>query len=1406
LKLYKLFPLVLAVLILSSLSLDVFGSSSGPNNGNTFGQNMDVGTVYWVNPSNAQTSNNVYAYADLVNYEITTYLTASNFGFSIPAGAHIDGIKVEVEKSCVITGGTGGDFEAKILKGGLPLGNDKALAGDWPATDNNFVYGGATDLWGLSWLASDINAIGFGFALSGQKWTDGDGIRLRVDWIKITVYYTINSAPTNDALTLDLTGASYKGTKTLLTAKQDYKFVYKCSDADGVTDISYAEIRLDYATKNVILRATRGTGDAWTFSEQSDPSNYVTLNTGGSSHSTSGTQKTFNFLVKINWNWDDASETLGVRAYVVDAAPTSDQDDYTNIFGVENDLSASSLVVNDYRCNPSQTLTFTGYWYYEGTSIAPPDGNYAVVIKLSSTQKGSTDTTLVSGAFSISDVTAESSVNSYSYTVEATYMASAGSFSAVIVDRIKVSSYSVSDSRANVNDNVNIDATLVYEYSSAAITTGTITINGYSASHQGSGVYRITRTSASVTSVTYNTVAGSESTYGLTTVNQNSQSTTVIWDRLTVNYKAVDDSRRDISTSGEVRFKLRSEYDSAFVQAGTVSVNGSSASWDSGNSWWKLSVSQSSVCLKDYIVTAVSWSTYSITALNSGVSTNSTAIIWDRIIVNYKAVDDDRRDISTSGEVRFRLRSEYDSAFVTAGSVSVNGSAASWDAGNGWWKIPYTLNAVGIRYFIVDFVSWSTYGITALNSGISSNSTSIIWDRLIISAKGNNATLATVLGDPIRVEFKLRSEYDSAFVQAGSLSVNGSAATWDAVNSWWCLDVVAPIPPDLVSYVVTSSSWSTYGITALNAGIATNATSFASGGWIEVTLTVVDNRIDVSSNVSITVLAVYGWNSTPCSLSAFALNDTTTKDIVGIYGFKVNSLTESPNGITTFASNSLYVIFDRVEGLLNLTGGVSHRIDAGSNATILFPQLWYAFDHAALAGSLTLNDTTTKTTPGRYGYEIASVTDSLYNLTGFTTNSTYVIFDAMNVTGVTFEGFDSSGNVRLKPVVKSAYDGSAFTGYVDINGTKGQSGATVAVPFSATGCLIIRGWNDTTYGLTRALVNSSWLVYLSKYKVTSKENKTMTALYLALSDLLQIIASNATVQIKCPAPYIVQIDGVAKAPGDKWHYIAATGVLELDLTASWANVYYSAPSSGGSSSGESSGGGMPYPIEVVLPTTFLGESKTIKGSSVYLILTYAVDNTAQRPIAEAWLLMNVPSQYSALAWDAVYEGQKKLMANATSQGIKTQVFNVTYPDSRRVDVMIDYTAKVGNPYMAVWNILGMKITFGHLIALLITIPILLFALFWQNKGNIWLIIGDVLLYTLLTILIFHVDLVPLALLPSSPDEWSAWFSSALGSVLSGIYSFLDTTIYTLGPLRLNLFSGLVVVIVGLGALILKARK
>jgi hypothetical protein len=276
-------------------------------------------------------------------------------------------------------------------------------------------------------VAGDGNYIWQAYGSFPATWSGGTSSSEK--W-SIFVTYSTNTAPTNDALSLDLAGASYKGSKTLLCGKQDYKFVYLCGDAEGVTDIPYAQIQLDPTGKNVILRATRGTGDAWTFTEQSDPSNYVTLNTGGSSHSTSGTQKTFNFLVTINWAWGDSAETVTVRAYVIDGASASDQDDYPTVFGVEGDLVAASLTVSSYYCTASQTLTFTWMKYYEGTSITPPNANYNDAVKLSGATKG-TDTTTVSGQCSVS-FAAEASLGAYNYTVEATYM-TAGSFPTVTV-------------------------------------------------------------------------------------------------------------------------------------------------------------------------------------------------------------------------------------------------------------------------------------------------------------------------------------------------------------------------------------------------------------------------------------------------------------------------------------------------------------------------------------------------------------------------------------------------------------------------------------------------------------------------------------------------------------------------------------------------------------------------------------------------------------------------------------------------------------------------------------------------------------------------------------------------------------------------------------------------------------
>jgi len=576
----------------------------------------------------------------------------------------------------------------------------------------------------------------FTHIFAGNTYNDGTGGTTKWTQVYIGNLELHGHIPYNDDLTLDLAGAAFKGTKTLLTGKQDYKFVHKVSDVGGVTNITYAQIQLNYATKNVILRATRGSGDAWTFSEYSDPLNYVTLNTGGSSHSTSGNQKTFNYLVTINWNWDDASETLAVRAYVVDSTSPADQDDYANIFGVENDLSSSSLSVNDYRCNPSQTLTFSGYWYYEGTSIAPPDGNYAVVIKLSGVQKGSNDTTLVSGAFSISDVTAESTVNSYSYTVEATYMSGAGSFSAVIVDRIKILSYAVSDSKANINDNVNIDAALVYEYGGTAVTTGTITINGYSASHQGSGVYRITRTSSSATSVTYDTVAGSESTYDLNTVNQNGKSTTVIWDGLSVfNIQAPEYLGN--ATFG-YKAQIKYAYNSSTINGASVNISLPSGSiigqvTSNATGWISFTLFQSNATESgSYTIFGINDNNYGITV--SITNQTFTLRSWTCNSVDYEGnglsattlnVTTNSETVYSGGDVTIQIPEDTFNITITWYTIQVNITAnlvISGDTSTNFTCLAYPYVYESTRYWVasnatISSVTWNSNIFTVQFSG-----------------------------------------------------------------------------------------------------------------------------------------------------------------------------------------------------------------------------------------------------------------------------------------------------------------------------------------------------------------------------------------------------------------------------------------------------------------------------------------------------------------------------------------------------------------------------------------------------------------------------------------------------------------------------------------------------------------
>jgi hypothetical protein len=101
----------------------------------------------------------------------------------------------------------------------------------------------------------------------------------------------------------------------------------------------------------------------------------------------------------------------------------------------------------------------------------------------------------------------------------------------VIWDRVKVNSLTASKARLDVGATVTLSVQLIYEYDGAYISSGTFTLNGLALTYSGSnGVWTATDSKNTAQSVTYNSVAGTEGTYGLTAVNMNGKSVTVIWD------------------------------------------------------------------------------------------------------------------------------------------------------------------------------------------------------------------------------------------------------------------------------------------------------------------------------------------------------------------------------------------------------------------------------------------------------------------------------------------------------------------------------------------------------------------------------------------------------------------------------------------------------------------------------------------------------------------------------------------------------------------------------------------------------------------------------------------------------------------------------------------------------------
>jgi len=174
-------------------------ATAGPNYTNTVANDTSVGTVAWTNPTNAQgNQTTTYAYVDLIN-----------------SGAV--------------------EYSVKLIKGGVISGTDKSTGATIPITQTSVNYGSASDLWGLTFTDTDINASNFGVVFSTQEPiapTISNYLAATNFGFSIPASSTINGI-TCSINQLAASAASFVS-GTLVTTKQGYKKIEEITIDDEV--------------------------------------------------------------------------------------------------------------------------------------------------------------------------------------------------------------------------------------------------------------------------------------------------------------------------------------------------------------------------------------------------------------------------------------------------------------------------------------------------------------------------------------------------------------------------------------------------------------------------------------------------------------------------------------------------------------------------------------------------------------------------------------------------------------------------------------------------------------------------------------------------------------------------------------------------------------------------------------------------------------------------------------------------------------------------------------------------------------------------------------------------------------------------------------------------------------------
>lgn len=159
------------------------------------------GGVAWTNPTNV-TSAVSFATVSLSSSQTAQILTATSFGFSVPTGSNITGIVVTMNAQ-----NSGRQLQVNLMKAGVAVGTLKTVA--ISGSPIALTLGTASDLWGATWAATDVNNTNFGISI--RSGFPSVATNNEINNVNITIYVNagVTGTPTGSGSFSAVNGFTY---------------------------------------------------------------------------------------------------------------------------------------------------------------------------------------------------------------------------------------------------------------------------------------------------------------------------------------------------------------------------------------------------------------------------------------------------------------------------------------------------------------------------------------------------------------------------------------------------------------------------------------------------------------------------------------------------------------------------------------------------------------------------------------------------------------------------------------------------------------------------------------------------------------------------------------------------------------------------------------------------------------------------------------------------------------------------------------------------------------------------------------------------------------------------------------------------------------------------------------------